>query len=192
MATGRKTVVVGQVIDPVAWGNPLWDQSVQTFASAADRTAQFAAPLKGAVTWLDDVKLLEVYDGVAWRQIPYGSAWTPITVNAGLTVTSGRQFAWRLEAGALHTRAVRITTGAVAIVAGNEYAIADGANLLPAAARPSATVYTPITMYLASNGTPYHARVALAATGGMSWSPGISGTIAALELPDMLFTLAAA
>lgn len=69
MATGRKTVVVGQNIDPVAWGNPLWDQSVQTFASAADRTAQFAAPKQGAVTWLEDVKRLEVYNGTAWVTI---------------------------------------------------------------------------------------------------------------------------
>lgn len=74
MATGRKTVVVGQVIDPVVWGNPLWDQSVQTFASAADRTAQFPAPLLGAVTYLEDVKQLQRYDG------PSGSpsGWTPI------------------------------------------------------------------------------------------------------------------
>jgi hypothetical protein len=66
MATGRKTVVVGQVIAPTAWGNPLWDQSVQTFTGAADRTAQFPAPKQGAVTWLEDVKRLEVFTGTAW------------------------------------------------------------------------------------------------------------------------------
>jgi len=66
MATGRKTVVVGQVIDPVTWGNPVWDQSVQQFASAADRTSQFGTPLKGAVTWLDDVARLEVWNGALW------------------------------------------------------------------------------------------------------------------------------
>ena len=86
MATGRKTVVVGQVIDPVAWGNPLWDQSVQTFASAADRLAQFPAPLKGAVTWLDDVGRLEVWNGTAWVRVPLNapwSAWTPNWVATG-------------------------------------------------------------------------------------------------------------
>jgi len=66
MATGRRTVTVGQVIDPTTWGNPVWDQSVQQFASAADRTAQFPAPLKGAVTWLDDVARLEVWNGALW------------------------------------------------------------------------------------------------------------------------------
>jgi hypothetical protein len=71
MATGRKTVVVGQVIDPVAWGNPLWDQSVQAFASDADRTTQFPVGQRkpGAVTWLDDVKRLDVWDGAAWRPV---------------------------------------------------------------------------------------------------------------------------
>lgn len=71
MGTGRKTVVVGQVIDPVAWGNPLWDQSVQAFASDADRTAQYPAGQRhaGAVTWLEDVKQLDVWDGAAWRPV---------------------------------------------------------------------------------------------------------------------------
>lgn len=69
MATGRKTVTVGQVIDPVVWGNPLWDQSVQEFADAASRTAQFPAPLKGAVTWLDAPGVLQVWDGAAWRSV---------------------------------------------------------------------------------------------------------------------------
>jgi hypothetical protein len=69
MATGRKTVVVGQVIDPNTWGNPLWDQSVQTFASAADRAAQFPVPLQGATTWLEDDKRLDVYNGTAWTPV---------------------------------------------------------------------------------------------------------------------------
>lgn len=77
MATGRKTVVVGQTLDPVVWGNPLWDQSVQTFASNADRTAQFGAPKQGAVTWLEDVKQLQVYDGTAW--VPVATA-KPVVV----------------------------------------------------------------------------------------------------------------
>jgi len=69
MATGRKTVVVGQVLDPDVWGNPLWDQSVQTFATAADRLAQFPAPKAGAVTWLDDVKRHEYWTGTSWQAV---------------------------------------------------------------------------------------------------------------------------
>jgi hypothetical protein len=84
MATGRKTVVVGQVIDPVACGNPLWDQSVQAFASDADRTTQFPTAQRklGAVTWLDDVKRLEVWDGALWR--PYGVEFRTPTFGAGI------------------------------------------------------------------------------------------------------------
>jgi hypothetical protein len=81
MATGRKTVVVGQVIDPDAWGNPLWDQSVQTFTSAADRTSQFPAPRQGAVTYLEDVRQLQVFIGTAWVLVHAGS----VQVVGGLT-----------------------------------------------------------------------------------------------------------
>lgn len=89
MATGRKTMVVGQVIDPGTWGNPVWDQSVQTFASAADRTAQFATPLRGAVTWLDDVARLEVWTGTAWRTVPTDVAGTYVPVLSGITLGNG-------------------------------------------------------------------------------------------------------
>jgi hypothetical protein len=99
MATGRKTVVVGQVIDPVTWGNPLWDQSVQQFASDADRTTQFPVGQRkvGAVTWLDDSKVLQVWDGAGWRTLPTTAAppyqtwtsYTPVWKAGGAPVTLG-------------------------------------------------------------------------------------------------------
>jgi hypothetical protein len=82
MATGRKTVVVGQVIDPTTWGNPLWDQSVQTFTSAADRTAQFPAPKQGAVSWLEDAKSLEVFDGTTWLSVRGPTSATAATASS--------------------------------------------------------------------------------------------------------------
>jgi hypothetical protein len=66
MATGRRQVAPGQVIAS-DWGNVVWDQSVQTFATAADRTTQFPAPKAGATSWLDDVKQLQTYTGTAWK-----------------------------------------------------------------------------------------------------------------------------
>lgn len=69
MATGRKTVAPGQVVAS-DWGNTVWDQSVQQFASAADRSTQFPAPKKGAMSWLDDKARPEWWDGTAW--IPAG------------------------------------------------------------------------------------------------------------------------
>jgi hypothetical protein len=85
MATGRKTVVVGQTIDPDTWGNLVWDQSVQQFASDADRTAQFpiAARKPGAVTWLDDLKVLQVWNGTAW--ISAGAPWQAPALAAGIS-----------------------------------------------------------------------------------------------------------
>lgn len=90
MATGRKTVVVGQVIDPTVWGNPLWDQSVQTFASAADRLAQFPAPRQGAMVWLEDLKRFEGYNGAAW--VPVSGIWqdyVPAWLAGGVGVNVG-------------------------------------------------------------------------------------------------------
>jgi hypothetical protein len=96
MATGRKTVVVGQTIDPNTWGNPLWDQSVQQFASDADRTAQFPLAQRklGAVTWLDDVKRLEVWDGAVWR--PDDTEYRDTTFGAGVVAFSADFAAGRL------------------------------------------------------------------------------------------------
>lgn len=48
---GRVQVAPGQVIQSTVWGNPLWDQSVQEFASVADRNTQYPAPHNGSVCW---------------------------------------------------------------------------------------------------------------------------------------------
>jgi hypothetical protein len=102
VATGRKTVVVGQVIDPVVWGNPLWDQSVQCFANDADRTAQYpvAQRHEGAVSWLEDVDALQVWLNGAWANLErtsyglanYGAGVGPINSNfaGGQVFKTGR------------------------------------------------------------------------------------------------------
>lgn len=119
MATGRKTVVAGQVIDPVAWGNPLWDQSVQEFASDADRTAQFPVAQRrpGVVTWRDDNKTLEVWDGAAWQVVTWDTGWITTglvwTPPAAPTALSG----WRSAAYRRVGNYVRFN-GAVAVSAG--------------------------------------------------------------------------
>lgn len=109
MATGRKTVVVGQVIDPDVWGNPVWDQSVQQFASDADRTAQFPVAQRrpGAVTWLDDSKVLQKWDGAGWVTITDAASglyqpWTFgtstwLSGGVGVTVGTGGEcgYKWR-------------------------------------------------------------------------------------------------
>lgn len=48
-----------------SWGNEIRDRSVQNFASAAERAAQWTAPPEGALSFLRDSNQLHVYNG-AW------------------------------------------------------------------------------------------------------------------------------
>lgn len=66
VTTGRLTVGPGQTLDPYGWGNPVWDQTVNCFNSAADRANQWSAPHTGSLSWLDDSGTLWVYRGTAW------------------------------------------------------------------------------------------------------------------------------
>ena len=69
MATrGRETVAPGEIVAS-DWGNAVWDQSVQAFDTAADRTAQFPAPQPGAVTYQADTGLHYVFTGGAWKPL---------------------------------------------------------------------------------------------------------------------------
>lgn len=72
MATGRKQVAAGQTIQSIPWGNPVWDQSVQNFASSADRLNQFPTPQKGAVWYLEDTRRWQCWDGQAVATLPAG------------------------------------------------------------------------------------------------------------------------
>lgn len=65
MAKGHVVVGPGQTIAS-DWGNTVWNQSVQTFASAADRTSQYPTPLDGAMSYLEDTDNLYVYSKGAW------------------------------------------------------------------------------------------------------------------------------
>ena len=59
-------VVPDQTIES-AWGNTIRDRTVTPFANVAARTTAIPTPKAGMVTWLDDVKRLEVYNGTVWR-----------------------------------------------------------------------------------------------------------------------------
>jgi hypothetical protein len=67
-----KTWVVGEEVLAADWNTYVQEQVVATFANAAARTTAIAAPKPGMLTWLIDVKRLELYDGTAWRE--YGAA----------------------------------------------------------------------------------------------------------------------
>lgn len=49
------------------WGNEIRDRTVQPFASAAERSAQWPTPPEGATSYLRDLDVFQVYDGTVWR-----------------------------------------------------------------------------------------------------------------------------
>lgn len=80
MATGRKQVAPRTTIAS-QWGNEVWDQSIQTFATITDRDTQFPAPKKGACCMLDSHSgILMRYDGTGWYGTQTGLS--TITTNA--------------------------------------------------------------------------------------------------------------
>jgi hypothetical protein len=86
--TGRLVVAPGQSIAS-AWGNSAWDQTVNQFASAADRANQWPSPNPGSLSFRTDANVLEIYLGTAWRTLmgtPYVARAYRV---AALTVSSG-------------------------------------------------------------------------------------------------------
>ena len=68
-ATGRVQVAPGQTISSATWGNPVWDQSVNCFASAADRDAQWPSPHDGSVCYTVDQAVLWLRMGGIWKVV---------------------------------------------------------------------------------------------------------------------------
>ncbi|MFF7023064.1 hypothetical protein ACFY97_18925 [Streptomyces klenkii] len=72
--------------------DPIVQRSIMRFASASARAATLTSPVEGMTTWLQDVNVLEVYDGTAWRGVFYGAtvwssytpSWTATTTNPSL------------------------------------------------------------------------------------------------------------
>lgn len=71
-----------------AWGNEVRDRSVQVFANAAERTAQWVAPPEGAASYLRDVDTMEVYHGTAWR-LPWAMPWGFIALSEAIADSGG-------------------------------------------------------------------------------------------------------
>jgi hypothetical protein len=88
MPTGRIQVAPGQTIVSAGWGNPLWDHSVQCFASAADRANQFPNPQPGAVSFTEDTRTLWVYASGAWVPLQFGSLAASGTATVNVTAVN--------------------------------------------------------------------------------------------------------
>jgi hypothetical protein len=64
--------VNGQTLPASRVQDYLMDQSVMVFASAAARTSALPTPTQGMVSYLSDVKALELYAGSAWQPVMQG------------------------------------------------------------------------------------------------------------------------
>lgn len=61
----------------------LMQQVVATFADATDRASQLTAPLEGQVTYLQDVKKMQYWNGTSWIAVGAGSSSTYTLMEIG-------------------------------------------------------------------------------------------------------------
>lgn len=61
-------------------------RGVPKYASASERGATITSPQAGQLAWLQDTKLLTLWDGAAWTVVAAGTqAWTTISLASGWT-----------------------------------------------------------------------------------------------------------
>jgi hypothetical protein len=69
---GRRTFVAGEVLTASNINSFLMNQVVAIFADAAARTAAIPSPIKGNLTYLQDVDRVEKWNGTAWTPVAGG------------------------------------------------------------------------------------------------------------------------
>jgi hypothetical protein len=156
---GRNQVVNLSVIDQ-AWGNAIADRTIQSYASAADRDQQWAAPRNGSIAYTVDTDEFWVRRGAAWSRLPAGyvggargpaaitnatSAWTtliqynwPVKINRHYLVIGYANGAQQTKGGAV--------TGAILTddQGGSQYICYDNALAVGASLLGTTTyIYTP-------------------------------------------------
>lgn len=72
LPVGRVVVAPGLAVEASEWGNTTYDQTVEVFKNAPDRTNLWPTPLEGARSWLLDTHTLWVYTNGAWLSPAYG------------------------------------------------------------------------------------------------------------------------
>jgi hypothetical protein len=86
--TGWIPDVVPDAVVASSWGNTIRDRTVTPFADAAARTAAILVPKLGMVTFLQNVKRLEVWDGSgSWKPVSSHtqSVWRDFRANNSLS-----------------------------------------------------------------------------------------------------------
>lgn len=125
---GRQPDVVPDTPIESAWGNTVRDRSVVPFVNAAERAAQWVTPPAGAVSFLDDVDALEVFNGTAWVGVPLGTgpwlAYTPTWYGAGANIGNSNAVGRYQRHGRTITGHVTISLGSSCSMASDQLAIA--------------------------------------------------------------------
>ena len=63
----RKVFTAGEVLAAADVNNFLMDQTVMSFAGTAARGSAIPSPVEGMVSYLEDINVMSLYDGSAWR-----------------------------------------------------------------------------------------------------------------------------
>jgi hypothetical protein len=124
---------------------------VMTFASASVRGATIATPVAGMVTWLQDIRQLQLYDGTTWSTIASGSStWTTIALGSGYTHNGNSQGNVQYRVVNLFGESAIMLRGGANVTYSGNVAPNSGvinASPLPTAARPTTlrTISIPVS-----------------------------------------------
>lgn len=114
---------------------------VMTFASAIVRGATIKTPQMGMVTWLKDVRRLEVYDGNGWSTVTAGSSsWKTFSLNTGFAHNGNNQGSFQYRVVNLFGETgVMFRGGVTPTYSGNDFVYTNELTSvgLPVGARPS-------------------------------------------------------
>lgn len=121
--TGRVVVSPGQTISSSSWGNPVWDQSINCFASTADRDTQWPTPHEGSECFTVDTGSPWIYRAGAWHGRPKGYVASAVGPVSAVSVASNTTI-MSLTAPVVVGRKYRIST-----YAGGTQQTSTGANV---------------------------------------------------------------
>ena len=85
-----KVFTNGSVLNASEVNDNLMNQSVITFATATARSSAITSPIEGMITYLEDSKRYESYNGTAWVQVITPGSWVAFTPTfANFTLGNG-------------------------------------------------------------------------------------------------------
>lgn len=85
-----KTWAVGEKLTASDVNSYLMQQSVMYFATTTARNSAISSPVEGMIAYIEDSNIYTFYDGSAWQNLIFASAWTAYTPTlSNITLGSG-------------------------------------------------------------------------------------------------------